>query len=190
MWDTLWVDAHLATMTNGAPYGAIHDGAIAVKDGRIVWIGPRKDLAGAPETLARDVRTARGGWITPGLVDCHTHLVFGGNRAREFELRLEGASYQDISRAGGGIASTVAATRAASLEALVSSAGRRLACLKAQGVTTVEIKSGYGLDLETELRMLAAATALGGDHGVRVQRTFLGLHALAPEYTGDRKSVV
>ncbi len=190
MWDTLWIDAHLATMAGEAPYGAIRDGAIAAKDGRIAWVGPRGDLPGAPETLARQVCSANGGWITPGLIDCHTHLVFGGDRAREFEMRLEGASYEAIARAGGGIASTVTATRAESRELLTASASRRLAALMAQGVTTVEIKSGYGLDLDTELKMLAAASALGARGDVRVQRTFLALHALAPEYATDRGGFV
>ena len=190
MWDTLWIDAHLATMAGSVPYGAIRDGALAAVNGRIAWIGPRADLPGAPEILARDVRSAAGGWITPGLVDCHTHLVFGANRAREFEMRLEGASYEAIARAGGGIASTVAATRAESLAQLTVSATRRLAGLKAGGVTTVEIKSGYGLDLATELKMLRAANALGDAGDIRVVRTFLGLHALAPEYADDRAGFV
>ena len=190
MWDTLWIDAHLATMAGDAPYGAIRDGALAARNGRVAWVGKRADLPGAPEALARDVRSAASGWITPGLVDCHTHLVFGGNRAREFELRLEGASYEAIARAGGGIASTVAATRAASEAELTASAARRLASLKAGGVTTVEIKSGYGLDLATELKMLAAAAALGDADDIRIARTFLGLHALAPEYADDRAGFV
>ena len=190
MWDTLWIDANLATMAGLGPYGAIRDGAIAARGGRIAWVGSRKDLPGAPEVLARDVHSAGGGWITPGLVDCHTHLVFGGDRAREFELRLEGASYEEIAHAGGGIVSTVAATRAASLEDLVRSAAPRLAALKAGGVTTVEIKSGYGLDLENELKQLEAARRLGEDGDIRVQRTFLGLHALAPEYANDRDGYV
>jgi len=192
MWDTIWLEAHLATMAPNvgqwAPYGAIRDGAIAAKDGRIAWVGARADLPGAPESLARDVRACDGAWITPGLVDCHTHLVFAGDRAREFELRLEGASYEEIARAGGGIASTVAATRAASVDDLVAAATPRLAALLRGGVTTVEIKSGYGLDLETELRMLTAAARLG--ERVRVQRTFLGLHALPPEFAGDRAAYV
>lgn len=191
MWDTLWIDAHLATMAdNGAPYGAIRDGAIAAKDGRIAWVGARGDLPGAPEDLARSVVSAGGAWITPGLIDCHTHLVFGGDRAREFEMRLQGASYEEISRAGGGIVSTVAATRAASEEALVQSATRRLASMVREGLTTIEIKSGYGLDLKNELKMLAAARALGARMKVRVRRTFLGLHALPPEFREDRAAYV
>lgn len=190
MWDTLWLDAHLATMAGAAPYGAIRDGALAAKDGRIAWVGARTDLPGPPETLAQKVVRCDGAWITPGLVDCHTHLVFAGTRAREFELRLGGASYEAIARAGGGIVSTVRATRAASLDDLVAASRPRLASLLRGGVTTVEIKSGYGLDLETELRMLAAAAALGADMGVRVQRTFLGLHALPPEFADDRAAYV
>jgi imidazolonepropionase len=190
MWDTLWIDAHLATMAGDVPYGAIRDGAIAARDGRIAWLGARAALPGAPETLARTVVRCDGAWITPGLVDCHTHLVFAGNRAREFEMRLQGASYEAIARAGGGIAATVKATRAASLDALVAAARPRLRALAARGVTTVEIKSGYGLDLETELRMLAAAAQLGAEENVRVRRTFLGLHALPPEFAGDRAGFV
>ncbi len=189
MWDTLWIDANLATMVPGAkPYGAMERGAIAAKDGRIAWVGWAADLPGEPEKLAREVRTCDGAWITPGLVDCHTHLVFGGDRAREFELRLEGASYEEIARAGGGIVSTVAATRAATKDELVASAVRRLAGLTREGVTTVETKSGYGLDLETELKQLEAAGELA--KGVRVKRTFLGLHALPPEFHDDRAAYV
>src|SRR5262245_25534063 len=128
MWDTLWVDCHLATMREGgAQYGAIEDGAIAAKDGTIAWIGARADLPADAARQAREIRKLGGAWITPGLVDCHTHLVFGGDRAREFAMRLEGRSYEEIARAGGGIVSTVAATRAASKEDLIESAARRLA---------------------------------------------------------------
>lgn len=191
MWDTLWVDANLATMVfGGRPYGAIEDGAIAAKDGRIVWVGKRADLPADAASRAREIRKLGGAWITPGLVDCHTHLVFGGDRAREFEMRLKGASYEEIARAGGGIVSTVAATRAASRDELVESATRRLAGLTRDGVTTVEIKSGYGLDLVTELKMLEAAGALAGRESVRVRRTFLGLHALPPEFMDDRAAYV
>jgi imidazolonepropionase len=181
MFDSLWIDAHLATMARtGAPYGAVRDGAIGVKSGKIAWIGPRAE---APREAA-ETFSAGGAWITPGLVDCHTHLVFAGNRAREFEMRLNGASYEDIARAGGGIVSTVAATRAADEEALVAQSAPRLHALMAQGVTTVEIKSGYGLDLETELRMLRVARRLGSAFPVTVATTFLGAHALPPEYAG------
>ena len=191
MWDSLWLDAHLATMAQGrAPYGAIEEGAVAAKDGRIAWVGKRADLPGEPASLAHDVRSAHGGWITPGLIDCHTHLVYGGDRVREFELRLQGASYEEIARSGGGIVSTVLATRAASRDELVESAAKRLSSLTREGVTTVEIKSGYGLDLETELKQLEAADALAERSRVRVKRTFLGLHALPPEFTDDRAAYV
>ena len=187
MFDTLWTDCNLATMREGgAAYGAISRGAIGVKDGRIAWVGYAAD---AP-TEAHDVRRCAGAWITPGFVDCHTHLVFGGDRAREFEMRLQGKSYEEIARAGGGIVSTVAATRAASLEELIDSAARRLDGLTREGVTTVEIKSGYGLDLETELKQLEAAGALAARANVRVKRTFLGLHALPPEFKDDRAAYV
>jgi len=187
MFDTLWTDCNLATMREGgAAYGAISRGAIGVKDGRIAWVGYAAD---AP-TEAHDVRRCAGAWITPGFVDCHTHLVFGGDRAREFEMRLQGKSYEEIARAGGGIVSTVAATRAASLEELIESAARRLIGLTREGVTTIEIKSGYGLDLENELKQLEAAGALAARANVRVKRTFLGLHALPPEFKDDRAAYV
>lgn len=191
MWDTLWVDANLATMTaGGAPYGEIKRGAVAAKDGKIAWVGYAADLPGHAVDLAREVRRCENAWITPGLVDCHTHLVFGGDRAREFEMRLQGKSYEEIARAGGGIVSTVAATRAAAREDLVASAAKRLKGLAREGVTTVEIKSGYGLDLETEIKMLEAAGELAARGEVRVKRTFLGLHALPPEFKEDRAAYV
>ncbi len=201
MWDTLWVGANLATMAaNGEPYGAIEDGAIGVEGGRIVWVGRRVDLPGPERTpmelfggardLAHAVQTCGGAWITPGFVDCHTHLIFGGNRAREFEMRLQGATYEEIARAGGGIASTVKATRGAPFHQLYSSAERRLSALLDEGVTTIEIKSGYGLDLENELKMLEVAGELERLNNVRVKRTFLGLHALPPEFKDDRAAYV
>lgn len=190
MWDDLWTGAHLATMvaggvSNGVPYGAIPDGALAVEDGRIAWIGPQAELPAAPETLARRVHEAGGAWITPGLIDCHTHLVYGGDRAREFELRLTGASYEEIARAGGGIRYTVEQTRAASEEALYAGARPRLDDLLAEGVTTIEIKSGYGLTLDDELKMLRVARRLGETAPVTVKTTFLGAHAIPPEF--DRR---
>jgi imidazolonepropionase len=191
MWDTLWVDANLATMREDAgAYGAIPRGAVAAKDGRIAWIGFAADLPKPPDELARQVRRCGDAWITPGLIDCHTHLVFGGDRAREFELRLQGKSYEEIARAGGGIVSTVAATRAACLQELIDSAVHRLKGMTREGVTTVEIKSGYGLDFENELKQLEAAKALESRANVRVKRTFLGLHALPPEFADDRAAYV
>lgn len=181
-WDGLVVGASLATL-DGEGYGTVHDAALGWKDGVITHAGPRASLPGAPEALARTVIEHRG-WITPGLVDCHTHLVFGGDRAAEFEMRLSGASYEAIARAGGGILSTVRATRAAGEDMLVAQAARRLRALVADGVTTVEIKSGYGLDLETERRMLRAARRLGESHGVTVRTTYLAAHAVPPEYAG------
>lgn len=187
LWDHLWTNCHLATMAEGGtPYGAIRNGALAVKDGRIAWVGTAANLHGAPEVLAKDVTNAKGAWITPGLVDCHTHLVFGGNRAREFEMRLEGASYEEIAKAGGGIISTVKDTRAASEGELALSAEMRALHMMAEGVTTLEIKSGYGLTTQDELKMLRAATSLGENLPLRVKRTFLGAHALPPEYANDR----
>ena len=181
-WDGLVVGASLATL-DGDGYGALHDAALGWKDGLVTFVGPRDALPDAPHALADVVHEHRG-WITPGLVDCHTHLVFGGDRAAEFEMRLSGASYEAIARSGGGILSTVRATRGADEDALVAQAARRLRALVADGVTTVEIKSGYGLDFETERRMLRAARRLGDDHGVTVRTTYLAAHAVPPEYAG------
>jgi len=182
-WDALWVNADLATMTpGGAAYGAIEDGAIAVAQGRIAWVGRRRDLpAGAKPATTHD---AGERWITPGLIDCHTHIVYGGDRAAEFELRLEGASYEEIARAGGGIRATVAATRAADEDVLFALAARRVQALIDEGVTTVEIKSGYGLDRDTEIKMLRVARRLGRELPVTVRTSFLGAHALPPEFEG------
>jgi len=186
MWDDIWVGGNLATMAlDGGPYGAIRDGALATANGAIAWLGPAADLPGPPGKLARRIHDAAGRWITPGLIDCHTHLVHGGSRAHEFEMRLEGASYEAIARAGGGILSTVAATRAASEAELLAASAPRLEALAAEGVTTIEIKSGYGLDVETELRQLRVARRLGETHGVTVRTTFLGAHALPPEFAGN-----
>ncbi len=185
MWDDIWIGGDLATMTpGGPPYGAIRDGALAAAQGAIAWVGPMVDLPGPPERVAARVHDASGRWITPGLIDCHTHLVYGGNRAREFELRLEGASYADIARQGGGIAATVAATRATTEDDLFAASAPRLAALAAEGATTVEIKSGYGLDVETELKQLRVARRLGEALGVTVRTTFLGGHALPDEFAG------
>ncbi len=165
--------------------GLLEKGAVAVKDGRIAWIGAAKDLVDNSAELARDVKHLSGQLVTPALVDCHTHLVYGGSRAREFELRLEGASYEEISRAGGGIVSTVKATRAASEEELFAAALPRISRLMRDGAGVVEIKSGYGLDLETEMKMLRVARRLGDELPARVRTTFLGAHALPPEFAGN-----
>jgi len=176
--DSLWRGAHAATMKNGL-YSVIENAAIGVVGGRIVWIGEEKDL---PDYLTQQEQDLGGGWITPGLIDCHTHLVFGGNRAGEFEQRLNGVSYQEIAQQGGGIASSVKATRDASEAELIASAARRLKSLMADGVTTVEIKSGYGLSLDAELKMLRVAGQLGNDFPVTVKRTCLAAHAMPPEF--------
>ncbi len=182
MWDQLWINARLATMREGAGhYGAIENAALGLKDGRIAFAGHQRDLPTEAKSLAREIHDAANRWITPGLIDCHTHLVFAGNRADEFEKRLNGATYEEIAKHGGGILSTVRATRAASLDDLVAQSLPRLRVLMDEGVTTVEIKSGYGLDLDTERKMLHAAKRLGEQTGVRVQTTFLGLHALTPD---------
>jgi imidazolonepropionase len=182
-WDTLWVGARLATMRSGR-YGAIERGALATTGAQIAWVGPEHALAGAPETLAREVVDCEGRWITPGLIDCHTHLVHAGHRAHELEARLQGASYEDITRGGGGILSTVRATREASDATLARESSARLARLAAEGVTTLEIKSGYGLDTATELKMLRVARLLGEVGDIDVRTTFLGAHALPPELAG------
>jgi imidazolonepropionase len=183
-WDLLVVNAAIATMdpARPGPYGLVSDAAVGVTDGRIGWVGPMGELprgAGAAFTV-----DAAGALVTPGLVDCHTHLVFGGDRVAEFEARLTGASYEELAQRGGGIASTVAATRAAGQDNLVRAATRRAEQLLADGVTTVEIKSGYGLDLETEVRMLAAARRVGDELRLRIRTTFLGAHTVPAEYRG------
>jgi imidazolonepropionase len=190
MWDRLFVNVRLATMAGGAPYGAIDKGALAIADGLIAFAGPQAELSGPPERLAGEVEDLDGRWMTPGLIDCHTHLVYGGDRAREFELRLQGASYEEIARAGGGIVSTVAKTREASRGDLLAAAAPRLRALMAEGVTTVEIKSGYGLDLENELKQLWVARQLGTELPVGVRTTFLGAHALPPEANGDSAAYI
>ena len=183
-WDRLWVNVRLATMVAGVEaYGAIEDGALAVSGGAIAWVGCREEL---PAAECRETIDAGGRWMTPGLIDCHTHIVFGGDRVGEYEARLNGASYEEIARAGGGIVSTVRATRAASEEALFDSAAARLRNLIAEGVTSVEIKSGYGLDVDNELKMLRVARRLGRELPVEVRTTFLGAHALPPEFAEDR----
>jgi imidazolonepropionase len=182
--DSIWINVHLATMTQTTPCGAVKNGALAVAGEQIVWIGKEDELPADLKSSAADVYDGGGAWITPGLVDCHTHLVYAGSRAREFELRLQGATYEEIARQGGGIRSTVSATRQADEESLFGQSAPRLRALLQEGVTTVEIKSGYGLDLETELRMLRVARTLGENFPVTVMPTFLGAHALPPEYEG------
>ncbi len=181
-WQTLWVNVNLATMSDGSSsYGQIENGALAVADGKIAWLGP---MAKLPEydVKTTDVIDGKGAWLTPGLVDCHTHLVYGGNRANEFEMRLEGKSYEEIANAGGGIVSTVKATRAASESELFDSALKRLTTLHQQGVSTIEIKSGYGLDTNNEIKMLKVAQQLAKALPVTIKKTFLGAHALPVEY--------
>jgi len=184
-WDGLLLDCRLATMTaTGAPYGLIEAGALGWKDGTIAYVGAQAALPDAPERLAARVVHANGALVTPGLIDCHTHLVFGGDRANEFEQRLNGASYEEIARAGGGIASSVRATRAADEGALLGQSLPRARSLLADGVTTIEIKSGYGLDRDSELRMLRVARRIGVTLGIGVRTTLLSAHALPPEYAG------
>jgi imidazolonepropionase len=176
MHDAAWVNANLVTMVSG--YGEMRDGVVAVTDQRISWLGPRSDWRDS----AREVHDAGGAWITPGLIDCHTHLVYAGSRANEFELRLKGASYEEIAKAGGGIVSTVRATRAATEQELFDAGKKRIRRWLGEGAAAIEIKSGYGLDRDTELRMLRVARRLGDD--ITVRTTFLGAHAVPPEYNG------
>ncbi|MGY3549197.1 imidazolonepropionase [Bradyrhizobium sp. USDA 4472] len=183
--DRIWHNARLATMRADRPdLGEIEHGVIAMRGGYIVYAGAAADFPDNADAIQRI--DCEGRWITPGLVDCHTHLVYGGNRAQEFELRLKGASYEEIARAGGGIVSTVAATRKASEAELVASALPRLDALIGEGVTTIEIKSGYGLDVETEMRQLSAARSLGRQRKVAIRTSFLGAHALPVEADGDK----
>ena len=186
--DTIWLDARLATLAPERPgLGLIENGAVAARDGRIAFAGPIAELPSgwnAAQKISLD-----GRWITPGLIDCHTHLVYAGDRAHEFELRLAGASYEEIARAGGGIVSTVKATRTASEDELVADSLPRLDALIAEGVTTIEIKSGYGLDRENETKQLRAARRLGHERDVDVVTTFLGAHALPPEATDKDKFI-
>lgn len=181
-WDGLILGASLATLDSPQGYGEIRDGVLAWKDDRLTFVGSRADLPGTPQKLAREVIEAHG-WITPGLVDCHTHLVFAGDRAREFEMRLGGASYEEIARAGGGILSTVRATRAADEGELLRQSLPRAHALIADGVTTMEIKSGYGLDFDNERKMLRVARRLE-QLGISVRTTYLAAHALPPEFAG------
>ena len=181
-WDLTLTDVHLATMCEGAAaYGIVEDAAIAISGRHIAWLGPVADI---PAHSNCETRSLRGQWLTPALIDCHTHLVFAGNRADEFELRLTGVSYEEIARKGGGIMSTVNATRDASNDELQNATAARLDALKREGVATVEIKSGYGLDVETELRMLEVVRALAANTGLSLRSTFLGAHAIPAEYKG------
>ena len=186
-WDSVWSNLRIATMDTGVPgpYGMLGadqaDAALAIKDGRIAWLGLMSEL---PEHQAASHCDGAGRWLSPGLIDCHTHLVYGGNRAQEFEQRLTGVSYEEIARSGGGILSTVRATREASEEQLYRDAASRLQHFLDEGVTGIEIKSGYGLDLDTELKMLRVARRLGEQFPVSVSTTFLGAHTLPPEFSG------
>jgi imidazolonepropionase len=187
-WELLLTDARIATMRDGEPdYGTIEAGAIAIAGGRIDWVGAVRDL---PARSAAETRSLDGRWVTPALIDCHTHLVFGGQRAQEYERRLGGVSYQDIAAEGGGILATVRATRAASEEQLYADALPRLQALAREGVATVEIKSGYGLDLDTELKMLRVARRLGESSGLTVRTTLLAAHTVAPEFAGDADAYI
>lgn len=183
--DCVWENIQLATMRDG--YGEIHDAALAISDGKIAWLGPRAEL---PAHDSREVRDGGGCWVTPGLIDCHTHMVYAGNRSNEFEARLNGASYVDIAKAGGGINSTVRATRAASADELYQQSLPRIQAALAEGVTTLEIKSGYGLDLASEAKMLQVARRFAADLPVRVRTTFLGAHALPAEYAGQSDAYI
>ncbi|MFY8300660.1 imidazolonepropionase [Pseudoalteromonas sp. SS15] len=189
--DLVITDVNLATMDSNvdAPYGAIEQGALIIKDDKIAWLGKLSDL---PEfdALATPVINAKGQWLTPGLIDCHTHILFAGNRAGEFEQRLNGVSYQEIAQQGGGIASTVRATREADEETLFVAGKNRLNSLMSEGVTTVESKSGYGLDLDTEIKLLEVNKVLNDNHPVDIQSTFLGAHALPPEFKHDSDAYI
>lgn len=182
----LWFHCDVATLAADAdaPYGLLRDAALVVDGERLAWVGPRADLPTDLEARIAVRHDAGGALVTPGLIECHTHLVYGGDRAQEFEQRLNGASYEEIARAGGGIASTVRATRAASEDDLLAQSRTRLRALLAEGVTTLEIKSGYGLSLEHEAKCLRVARALGSEQAVQVRTTFLGAHGLPPEFAG------
>ncbi|MDZ7868135.1 MAG: imidazolonepropionase [Rheinheimera sp.] len=184
--DAIWHNVNIASMDpqRAGPYGAVEQAVLAIRDGLIVFCGPRAELP-LYDALATPTFDGQGGWLLPGFIDCHTHLVYAGSRANEFELRLNGATYQQIAESGGGIKSTVAATRAASHEELFVLGKNRLNALLAQGVTCVEIKSGYGLDLANERKILEVARLLGEHHPIAIQTTFLGAHALPSEYSAD-----
>jgi len=185
---TLFRNAQIATMTPGKSYGLIENGAVVISADRIKWVGAEKELP--DEFAGLQGKNLEGRLLTPALIDCHTHLVYGGSRATEFELRLKGASYEEISRSGGGILSTVKATRTATEEELFTQSLPRFDALLAEGVGTVEIKSGYGLDLETEIKMLRVARKLGKERSVRVKTSFLGAHAIPPEFSGKADAYI
>jgi imidazolonepropionase len=186
-YDTLWVNARLATMTPGDdPYGTIEDGALAARDGTILWVGAREDLPAGAHGDAAEVIDAGGRWITPGLVDPHTHVVFGGDRVDDFARRVAGQSYAAAAQGGSGIAHTVACTRADDEATLFASAARRVRAMIASGTTTLESKSGYGLDVDTELRLLRVGRRLGAELGISVRTTYLGAHVVPPEYAANR----
>lgn len=189
--DLLIIDVNIATMDTNldTPYGAIENAAIAIKDGKINWLGPRSELPEV-DAIATPIHKANGQWLTPGLIDCHTHILFAGSRANEFEQRLLGASYQEIAAQGGGIASTVKATRLADRETLYVNGKNRLNSLLKEGVTTVESKSGYGLDVENELKLLEINQLLNEHHPIDVHSTFLGAHALPPEYKDNSQAYI
>lgn len=190
-WDTLIINANVATMAEGShAYGMITNGAVGILNGRIEWIGTTAGIKNSIETLAKELIDACGCLLTPGLIDCHTHLVFAGNRADEFEQRLNGVAYEDIARNGGGILSTVKATREANFDELYEQSLPRFQALISEGVTTVEIKSGYGLDFVSELKMLQVAKKLGEEHNVQVKTTLLAAHAVPPEYKDNADKYV
>ena len=180
-WDRVWVGADLATMDEAGGIGHVPDAGLAIRDGRIAWLGTREQLQAISWSAAVET-DARGLWITPGLIECHTHLVYAGDRSNEFAARLRGATYEEVARAGGGIVSTMRATRAASEDELLAQSLPRAQALVNEGVTTLEVKSGYGLDLASELKMLRVAKRLGEQLGIDVIKTFLGAHALPPEF--------
>ncbi|MGG1353963.1 imidazolonepropionase [Psychrobacter pacificensis] len=194
--DQLIINANIATFSahygfnnnknedaRSIPYGQLENAAIGIKDGKIAWIGAQEQITThLPHYKDKQVTDADGKWLTPGLIDCHTHIVYGGNRSNEFEARLQGASYQDIAAQGGGIVATVSATRTASIESLFTQSEKRLLALMKEGVTSIEIKSGYGLDLDTERKMLTVARQLGEKYDIHVSTTYLAAHALPPEY--------
>ncbi|OQY01241.1 MAG: imidazolonepropionase [Desulfobacteraceae bacterium 4572_130] len=188
--DLLFINANIATMTKDCPYGAIENGAVGIYKSKIAWVGKMKDMPFDFTSRAFMIHNANGAWITPGLIDCHTHIIYGGSRTKEFELRLNGVSYKEIALQGGGIISTVKSTRKAKISELFQASAKRLKALLAQGITTIEIKSGYGLDLETELKMLKIAKMLEHYYPVTVKTTYLGAHAIPPEFKKDKQGYI